>query len=150
MKTKLGIGFGLAACLCYLIGFFLGSVALVVVAGYVLLCEDNAFVRNAAIKALGITLFFAVCSALLNLIPNLFEIINRIMAIFGAEKSFTSYSAISKINQIVSFINYLLDICEKLVMLCLAYLAVRMRTLKFPIVDGLISKFVTLNKNPEN
>lgn len=147
MKTKLGIGFGLAACLCYLIGFFFGSLALVVVAGYVLLCEDNAFVRNAAIKALGITLFFSVVSALINLIPNVFDIFNYIGNIFEiGEKSFNSLKAISKINQILGFIKYLLDICEKLVMLFLAYLAVRMRTLKFPVVDGLISKFVTLNK----
>lgn len=142
MKTKLGIGIGFAACIMYLAGFFGGYTVPVLIAGYVLVCEENDFLRKSALKALGVLLLFSCLSALINFIPDIFGVIDDIMRIFGSSDTFSYMSVPNKINQILGFIKDILGICEKCLMLFLAYKAVRVQTVKVPVVDGLIDKFV--------
>ena len=58
-KTRVGItagAFGAAACLA---GFFGGYVAVILLAGYVLLFEENAWLRRCVVKVFVIMLFFS-------------------------------------------------------------------------------------------
>lgn len=142
MKTKLGIGIGIASCLAYLAGFFGGYIVLVLVAGYVLLCEDNDFLRNAAVKALGVALLFSILPVLLGFIPDVFGLVDNVMSIFGSTERFSYYAVPLKISSIIVFIDNVLAILRKVVMLLLALKALKLQTIKIPIVDDLINRFV--------
>ncbi len=143
MKSKLGIKIGFLACLCYLVGQFFGVVPLTLLTGYILLKEESDFVKISAIKAMLIVLFVYVLNALIGLLPDCFTFIDWFTRIFGADTSFNSLKAVAKIDQILDFIIWIIGFCKKVVMLFLAFLACGMKTIKVPVVDGLIEKYVT-------
>lgn len=134
MKTKLGISVGLMAAATYLLGLFSGYLALVLIAGYVLLCETDEWLKKSVVKALVIGLAFSVISAVIGFIPNAISLVDDIFNIFGGHFS------IGFISAIVSFINTVLAVFEKLLMLGLAAVALNNKTIKLPFVDDVIEK----------
>ena len=141
MKSKLGIHIGFLACLCFLVGQFLGTVPLVLLVGYILIAEESDFVRISAIKALLIVVFVSVLDALIGLLPDLFTFIDWFTRIFNADTKFNNIEAIAKINQILDFIVWIILFCKKILMLLLAFMACGMKTIKVPFVEGLIAKY---------
>ena len=136
MKSKLGIHIGFLACICFLVAQFGGLVPLILLAGYILLCEENYFLRMSALKAVLIVLLASVLSTLFTLIPNvLFDLCDRLSRIFGAETYFNNLAAISKINQIFSFLSWIVSTAKLLLLLLLAFLACGIKTIKIPFVD---------------
>ena len=136
MKTKLGISVALFVALTYLLGLFSGYVALVVVVGYVLLCEEDEVVKKSAVKALVILICFSLASAVLGLIPNLINVVDNLCNIFGG--SFHIYV----VSSIVSFLNSILTLAEKVLLLVLAFMAFVGKTVKLPVLDELIDKYM--------
>ncbi len=134
MKTKLGISTAFLAAVTYLLGFFAGYVALVLVTGYILLCEEDAWLKKTAVKAVVVCLAFSVISALINLIPNAMSLLDDFVSIFGG-----SFHIVF-ISRIISFINTLITVAEKLIMLGLAALALKNKTVKIPKVDDFVEK----------
>ncbi len=141
MKSKLGIHIGFLACLCFLVGYFFGSVPLVLLVGYILIAEDSDFVRVSAVKSLLIVLMVDVLVLLIGLLPDLFDFINWFTRIFNADTQFNNTEAIAKINQIFDFIVWIVRFCEKILMMLLAFMACGMKTIKVPFVEGLIAKY---------
>ncbi|MBR0131681.1 MAG: hypothetical protein IKR27_09785 [Lachnospiraceae bacterium] len=141
MKSKLGIHIGFLACLCFLVGYFMGGISLIALVGYILIAEDSDFVRISAVKSLLIVLFVSVLHALVGLLPDVFDFINWFTRIFNADTQFNSTEAISKINQIFDFIDWIIDFCKKILMLLLAFMACGMKTIKVPFIEGLIAKY---------
>ena len=142
MKSKLGIHIGFLACICFLVAQFGGLVPLILLAGYILLFEENYFLRMSALKALLIVLASSVLTTLINLIPDvLFNLINWFTRIFGADTTFNNLKAISKITQIFSFLAWLVSTAKMLLLLLLAFLACRIKTIKLPFVDKLYDKY---------
>ena len=147
MKSKLGIHVGFLACICFLVAQFGGLVPLLLLAGYILLCENNYFLRMSALKALLIVLFASLLSVLCTLIPDvLFDFIDKITRIFGAETYFNNLKAVSKINQIFSFLAWIVSTCKLLLLLLLAFLACKIKTLPIPFVDKLYDKYCDNSK----
>lgn len=134
MKTKLGISVAMMAAAAYLIGFFSGNVALLLIVGYVLLCETDEWLKKSVVKALVIGLAFSLVSAVIGFIPNAISIVDDLLNIFGGSFS------IGFISRIISFINTVLTVFEKLLMLALALLAFDNKTIKLPLIDDLIEK----------
>lgn len=134
MKTKLGISVALMAALAYFMGFFGGVVSLVLFTGYVLLFEENEFVRKAAVKSFLIMAAFAVLSALVGFIPNLISLINSLLNIFG--KSFS----ISVVSRIINFIQTVLDLLEKILFFALGFLALGKKNMKISVIDKFVDK----------
>ena len=58
-KTKLGISVGLLGAAVYFCGV-LSLLALIIVAGYILLVEENIWLRKSAVKAVVIYVSFAI------------------------------------------------------------------------------------------
>lgn len=134
MKTKLGISTAMVAAAAYLIGYFNGNFALLLIVGYVLLCESDEWLKKSVIKALVISLAFSLISAVIGFIPNAIDIVDDLVYIFGG--SFN----ISFITNIIRFINTVLGVFEKLLMLCLALMAFSNKTVTIPFVDDFIEK----------
>lgn len=134
MKTKLGISVAMMAAATYLLGLFTGNLALLLIVGYVLLCESDEWLKKSVVKALAISLVFSFVSAVIGLIPNAISIVDDLVNIFGG--SFN----ILFISRIITFINTVLTVFEKLLLLGLALLAFDNKTIKLPFVDDLIEK----------
>ncbi|MBP3567770.1 MAG: hypothetical protein J6K04_01260 [Lachnospiraceae bacterium] len=134
MKTKLGISVTMLAVTAYLLGLFSGYLALVLVAGYVLLCETDEWLKKSVVKALVVCLAFSLVSALIGFIPNAISLVDDLLNIFGGNFS------IGFISRIVVFINTVLSVLQKLLMLGLAAMAASNKTIKLPVIDDILDK----------
>lgn len=134
MKTKLGISVAMLAAAAYLVAYFNGNLALLLIVGYVLLCESDEWLKKSVVKALVISLVFSLISAVIGFIPNAISIVDDLVSIFGG--SF----GIPFISRIIAFINTLLSVFEKLLMLCLALMAFNNKTITLPFIDDFIEK----------
>ena len=134
MKTKLGLSVTMLAAATYLLGLFNGNLALLLVAGYVLLCESDEWLKKNVVKALVLSLAFSVVSAVIGFIPNAISLVDDLVNIFGGNFS------IGFISRIVNFVNTVITVFEKLLFLGLAYMAAKNKTIKLPVVDDIIEK----------
>ena len=74
-KTKLGISVGLLGAALYFLGL-INTVALFLLAGYVLLFEENEWLRRAAVRAAVIVVGFGLIFTLIGTLENVFAFFN--------------------------------------------------------------------------
>lgn len=132
MKTKLGISVGLLSAAIYLSGLFSGYTVLTLLAGYVLLFEENEWLKKTAVKAFAVCMGFSVLSALVGFIPNAINLIDAVATVFNGTFH------IGFVSNLVNLAQVVLSIGEKILLLLLAFKALRQRTLKISMVDTLI------------
>ena len=84
-KTRLGISVGLIGSAMFFMGLFSGYFVVTLLAGYVLLFEQNAWLKRSAVKALSLMVFFSLLVTLLNLIPDVFDVVNNFAFIFNGQ-----------------------------------------------------------------
>lgn len=135
-KTKLGISVGLLGAALYFMGLFSGYIVTVLLAGYVLLCEDNEWLKKAAVKVVSVMALFSFVSVVINLIPNTFGVISNIVTLSGG--SFH----VAYISNIINVFESIFNLIEKVLLLILALKALKQETISVPIVDGLIKKYM--------
>lgn len=135
-KTKLGISVGLLGAAVFFAGMFSGYVVAVLLAGYILLFEENIWLKKTGVKAVALMFLFGIAAALINLLPDLVDLVNRICYIFDG--SFQ----IEILDKIVSFLLQGLNIAETVLFLLLGFKALTQGTLPLPIVDPLINKYM--------
>lgn len=135
-KTRLGISVGMLGAAIYLAGLFSGYLVAVLLAGYVLLFEENGWLRKSAVKAVALMLFFSLIMVLMNVIPNAMSCINSIVAMFGG--SFY----INFLSNLVSAVTSAIDIVEKLMFIGLGVKALNQGTIAVPVVDKLVGKYM--------
>jgi hypothetical protein len=80
-KSKLGISVGLLGALIYFAGL-INPLAMIVLVGYVLLKEENPWLRKAAVKAVLIVFGFAIILAVISSGDYVFDILNVIIGWF--------------------------------------------------------------------
>ena len=93
-KTRLGISAGLLGAAIYFVGLFSGYLVAVVLTGYVLLFEENSWLRKSAVKAVSVMALFSLLITVLNLVPNAISFINDFTSIFGSSCSYWICSAV--------------------------------------------------------
>lgn len=98
MKTKIGISAGLLGAAMYLLGLLSGYVVLILLAGYVLLAEENQWLRYVAVKAVALCLCFSAINAVIGLIPDILGFIGSVASVFNGT---FSYIVISRIITVV-------------------------------------------------
>lgn len=135
-KTKLGISVGMLGAAIYLTGLFSGYLVVVLLAGYVLLFEENAWLKRNAVKAVSLMLLFSFITVLINLIPNVMSCIGYIASMFGG--SFY----VGVISNLVNAVSSVIDIIQKLLFIGLGVKALNQGTIAVPVVDKLISKYM--------
>lgn len=135
-KTKLGISVGLLGAGLYFMGLFSGYMVTVLLAGYVLLFEENEWLKKAAVKAISVMVLFSFVSAIINLIPNAMSIIDSLVSMFGGN------FYIGFISNLVNAVVTALSVIEKLLLLGLGVKALNQGTIAVPVVDGLINKYM--------
>ncbi len=77
-KTRLGISVGMMAAIMYIMGL-INVTALILVAGYVLICETDEWLRKAAIKAIAVYAVFALVPIFFGVFDDIFDILNTMI-----------------------------------------------------------------------
>ena len=135
-KTRLGVTVGLLGAVIYFMGLYGGYLITSLLAGYVLLFEENEWLKKSAVKAVALMVFFSVLSTLIYLIPNAINVIDGLVGIFGG--SFY----INAISSLASAAGSALDIIEKVLFIGLGLKALTQGNIAVPVVDRLIDKYM--------
>lgn len=135
-KTRLGISVGLLGAAIYFMGLFSGYLLAVLLAGYVLLFEENSWLRKNAVKAMSVMAVFSLLITVLNLVLNAIGFINDVVSIFGG----SFYVAF--LSNLISAAVAALNIIEKLLIIGLGVKALTQGTIAVPVVDNLINKYM--------
>lgn len=132
MKTKLGLSVGFLGAATYFLGLFNGYTVLVLVVGYILLCEEDSWLRKSAVKALVISLVFSGLCYLIDIIPALLNLVDDIFGIF--KSSFYP----SSIHSLFSFFRNGLVMIKEIILIVFGLLAFGKKTIKIGIIDKLV------------
>lgn len=82
MKTKLGISAKVMGAVLYFTALFGGYIPLFIAAGYVLIREENTFLRKRAYKSVALLLFFSALSTILSSLNEILSIIGNLFDTF--------------------------------------------------------------------
>ena len=134
IKTKLGISNFLLAAIIYLLGLFSNTVALVVAVGYVLIREDDAWLRKGALKAIILHLVILVLQCVVAFMPDLLGLLNSYLNIFKVNVNFGFISSVK------AFLNNSLDILRTVLFFLLALFALLGKNIPIPVVEGMAEK----------
>ncbi len=135
-KTRLGITVGAFGAITFFAGIFSGYMTAIILAGYVLLFETNAWLRRSVVKAIVTMAFFSVLLLILNLIPDAISFIGDVVTIFNGK------FALTKVNQIIAMLTSGISIAEKILFLGLGIKALGQGTIVIPYIDSLVSKYM--------
>lgn len=135
-KTRLGISVGLLGAALYFSGLFGGYMITIILAGYVLLCEENAWLKKAAVKTVAIMMGFSLLGSLIYLIPNAIGVIDSVLNVFGGN----FYLAF--VSNIIDVLDKVLVLAEKLLFIILGLKAFNQGNISVPVIDKLINKYM--------
>lgn len=135
-RTKLGISVGMMGAGIYFAGLFGGYIAVLFMVGYVLLFEENGWLKRSAIKATALLMIFSFITTIIGLIPSAVTVVDNILAIFniGIGRGI--------LNNIAYAVSGIISIIEKLLFLVLGVKALKQETIVIPSVEELISRHV--------
>jgi uncharacterized membrane protein len=136
-KTKLGISVALTAVVVTLLGYYGGYVIGGIAIGYVLLQEQNEWLKKHALRVLALMLSFSVASTLLWLIPDVLNLFYSFMELFNV------HIYINVVNSCFNFLGNVLSLLKTVVFVLLAYSAFTQKEFKVPVVDKLIEKVLS-------
>ena len=135
-KTRLGISVGLLCAAVYFTGLFSGYIVPIILTGYVLLFENNEWLRKNVVKAIALMAFFSLLTVVSTLVPNIISLISNIVAAFGGEFE------INFLIRIIAAIVDAIDIIEKILFIGLGFDALNQGSISIPVVDKLINKYM--------
>lgn len=136
MKSKLGVSVGLVGAALYFAGLFNGMLLLLVLIGYVLLVEDNEWLRRTAVKSGVIYVMFALMLAVIGLIPGVIGLIGDFFGIFGGSFS------IPFITSIIIFVESGIELIKAVFFILLGIKALNQGTIVIPFVDNFVNKYI--------
>ena len=136
MKTKLGITTGILAALTYFVTLFQGfGIALMVLAGYILLAESDEWLKRMAIKAVVLTVTLSVLSWIIGLIPNAISVINSFIELFNGKHLYIEW-----LSDIINILQTIISFVENVLLILLGIKAVSKSTIYVPVVDDIVIK----------
>lgn len=133
-KTKLGISVSLMAAAVYLLGLLSGYTVTILLVGYILLKEEDLWLKKQSVGALALMLVFSVISTLLGIIPDLFGMLNSVIGIFGG------YLHLSIVDNLLNLAHYALGILKTVAFLLLAVAAAGKGKFEIPGLNKLLDK----------
>lgn len=135
-KTKLGITVGLLGATIFFTGLFGGYLVAILLTAYVLVFEENPWLRRSAVKAVTLMICFSLMSTIIYLLPNVLDLINNLVSIFHGSLN------VEVIDKIAIVLDGGLHIVEKILFIGLGLKAMYQSTIVIPMVDNLISTYM--------
>ncbi|MGI5894172.1 MAG: hypothetical protein ACOX6P_06210 [Candidatus Merdivicinus sp.] len=126
-KTRLGISVGLMGAILYLMGL-LNLLGLVVIAGYILFCESNVWLRKSAVKAVVLYVIFALVSIFFGIFDDIFGILNTMLG-------WISSIRLGFPLRLDDIVQYAVSIIRTILYLALAGLALKQKTIPMGPID---------------
>ncbi len=134
-KTKLGVSVGLLGAGLYCMGL-VSTTALVLLAGYVLLMEENPWLRKVAVKAVVIVAVFTMLSTAVSSLNYVDSIVYNLCAIVNVNAS------ISIIDQVLNVLSYSITLVKYIVLLLCTVKALKQGSMKMKMIDDLVNENV--------
>ena len=131
-KTKLGLSVAIMSAIVYLTALFGGYTPLLLVAGYILIVEENIQLKKTAITAFLILIAFSVVSFIIGLVPDIFSILVSFLDIFGAHDLYVPF-----FSKVANFLYTVLTVVKEVGFVFLAGLAFLKKPLNLSFVDKL-------------
>lgn len=135
-KTKLGVSVGLLGAALYFSSLFGGYIPMLLIAGYILLFEENEWLKKAAVKAAALTMAISVLFAVVGLIPDVVNCVTNFLGIFHV------YISLSIVTSLVNVIVEIMGIIKTILFLLLGIKALTQGSITIPVVDNLINKYM--------
>lgn len=135
-KTRLGVGVGLLAAAMYFIGLFGGYLATIVLAGYVLLFEEDEWLKKTVVKVVSLMVLFSLLTGIINLIPDMMDCLSNFI------KGFYGFLVVGILSRVTTLAVIILDIIQTLLFIVLGFKALHQKTIAIPPVDKLINKYM--------
>ena len=132
--SKLGVSVTVLAALMYFCGYFGGYLVTIALGLYILLVEEDLWLKKSAVRAISLLVLFSLLEALLGFIPTFMDIIRSLLNIFGTD--FGLYI----VDNIVNFFRLWLGVIEKAVFILFGILAVFGIPKKLPLIDTIVKK----------
>lgn len=128
-KTKLGLSVGLVGAALYFLGLY-SFIPAFLLAGYVLLKEENEWLRKSAVRMLALVLGFYLLGLAVDCIDEIFGVINVFVSWFDGP-------VISVPLRLNSLCNYFLWFAKVFVMLMFGFLAFKQNPKNLAVIDDL-------------
>lgn len=133
-KAKIGLNVSLLVAVTYLLGYFNGYLAVVLLVGYVLLKEDSLLLKKQVLQVLTLMLAFSLVSTAINLIPDLFRLLYETLSIIGIHPD------LSLIYDLFSLMSSVLALARTVVFVALGLMALLGKTIALPGLDKFLDK----------
>lgn len=135
-KSKLGISVGLLGAMVYFSGLINGLLLITILAGYVLLVEDNEWLRRTSVKAVVLFVVFSLASIIVSYIPEAINVIDSFVSIFGGSFS------IPFVSSLVNFVNDTIMIIKNILFVILGLKALNQGTIVIATIDKMLKKYM--------
>ncbi len=132
-KTRIGISVSLLAAGIYFLAM-INTTALVLAAGYVLLFESNEWLKKSALKAVVVTIAFALIAMIVPLGSSILGVFGGIGALFGGSGYLSWPMGLSAI------LTGVVSVAQIVVLGLLGLRALRQNELKLSKIDALIDR----------
>jgi hypothetical protein len=132
-KTKLGISVGILGAAVFFSGL-ISYIPVIILAGYILLMEENEWLRKAAVKAVAISVAAALIPSLLGLLTYVFDFLNIILSWVRINLQL-GYPL--RLNELINNAVYFLR--DGLMLIC-GFSALSLGTVKINFIDKIIDK----------
>lgn len=135
-KTKLGISVELLGVIVFAAALFGGYFPLLLAAGYILLREENEWLRKSAVQAVTTSIVFSFLIYTVGLIPDALDWFGSLTNIFGTSFYF------SVVNGIINAVTSALSIIREVLFLLMILKAFKQESIQVPVVDKIIEKYM--------
>ena len=135
-KTKLGISAELLGVIVFAAALFGGYFPLLLAAGYILLREENEWLRKSAVQAVTTSILFSFLIYTVGLIPDALDWFGSLTNIFGTSFYF------SVVNGIINAVTSALSIIREVLFLLMILKAFKQESIQVPVVDKIIEKYM--------
>lgn len=135
-KSRLGISVGLLGAMVYFAGLINGLLLITILAGYILLAEDNEWLRRTSVKAVVLCVVFSFASIVVGFIPEAINVIDSFASIFGGSFS------IPFISSLVNFVNDTIVFIKNILFVILGLKALNQGTIVISVIDKMINKYM--------
>lgn len=135
-KTRLGVSVAVFGSFIFAAALFGGYTASILLVGYVLLMESNEWLKKTAVKALATLAFFSFLSLLVGLIPDAFSVVSALLNTFSLNVRFEF------VNDLFNVLTRAVSLLKDLVFAGLIYKSLNQGTIKIPVVDGIVEKYM--------
>ncbi|MBQ8784326.1 MAG: hypothetical protein IJZ57_11210 [Clostridia bacterium] len=140
-KTKLGVKVCLLGALGYWLSMFGGFIPAMLLCGYVLLLENDKWLKKTTLNALMLSVFFGVISGIISVFPDIVGFINSFFGIFSGHFYADGF------NSFINLLLHVVSIAETIMFIVLGFVSLRQKDITVPFVSKFVDKYFEEKEN---